>query len=62
MQLYAIWRNGKTSLQPIIEQRMVSFWLRLMQGSQYKLAAILYQFVYKLYSIKDYQSLWINKI
>ena len=54
--------TGKTSIMPTIEKRMIAFWLRLVQGSQNKLSVILYQFVSKLYNVKDYQSLWFKKI
>ena len=51
--------TGKTSIEPIIEKRMISFWLRLTQDKPQ--IYIVYSFIIKLRNKNHYESQWIEK-
>ena len=52
----------KTSIQPIIEKRMISFWLRLTQDKPQRLIYVVYSFIIKMRNKNQYESQWIEKI
>ena len=54
--------TGKTSIHPIIEKRMISFWLRLTQDNPQRFIYVVYSFIIKLRSKNQYESQWIAKI
>ena len=54
--------TGKTSIQPIIEKRMISYWLRLTQDKPQRLIYIVYSFIIKFRNKNQYESQWIGKI
>ena len=57
-------KTGKTSIQPIIEKKMISFWLRLTQNKLQRLIIykIYYSFIIKLRNKNQYESQWIEEI
>ena len=54
--------TGKTSIQPIIENIMISFWLRLTQDKPQRLIYKVYIFIIKLRNKNKHESQWIEKI
>ena len=52
--------TGKTSIQPIIEKRMISFWLRLTQDKPQRLIYVVYSFIIKMRNKNQYESQWIE--
>ena len=53
--------TGKTRIQPIIEKRMISFWLRFTQDKPQRLIYVVYSFIIKMRNKNQYESQWIGK-
>ena len=55
---------GRTSLESVVEQRMVNFWIHLTEGKQSKLTSTILSLLQKLHddTNNDFESKWISKI
>ena len=56
--------TGKTHIELYIKERMVNFWMRLVNGKQSKLSAILYKIIKAKHEdpLNDFKSDWISYI
>ena len=53
---------GSSKLENKIYGRMISFWIRLLEGKQSKLSALMYTLTRKMYDSNVYKSKWLSKI
>jgi len=53
---------GQFNIKYIIYQRMISYWLRIINGKQSKLSCMLLRLMYSMYNKDIYQFKWLTKI
>ena len=53
---------GRHKLNELIEVRMVNFWCRIVNGSEFKLSNMMYKFLRVLYDQNIYYSPWLSTI
>ena len=58
----ALGELGRSKIQHHVNQRMLNYWARLVNGSSDKLSFSVYLVVKRLYDVGTYKSRWLDKI
>ena len=53
---------GRTKLETIVHQRMLTYWARLLKGDQGKISKIIYDLLRKVHCTNDFHSKWTGKV
>ena len=56
--------TGKTKVELLVKERMICFWMRLLNGKQTKLSVLMYKIIKSMHDdpLNDYKSNWISYV